>query len=247
MVLPLLTAVDVERWSNPDQVPVMSESEAEAAFHTFGPRARFLKTLPLGAVVLDVGAGDGSSLVFKEWPAPARPDLRMFAWAGDKGEGFEKFEGWEVGYWPETPPRFEGMKFDAIFSANFLEHIAQWQAFIRLTASKINAGGYYYVEWPRFESIDFPSTKELLAVGVDVTTGKYHDDLTHQETPPDFDEVLAVFDGCGLSVVEQGVVRVPMIDQQLAIYGRKSSNRVSQTLAYWSMSGWCQYIVARVR
>jgi hypothetical protein len=94
-----ISAEQVAEWSDPTQIPVMSESDAEGAFHTFGPRSRFLKTLPLQATVLDVGAGDGSSLVFKSWPAPARPDLRMFAWAGDKGEHFEEFEDWEVGFW----------------------------------------------------------------------------------------------------------------------------------------------------
>ena len=239
-----LTAADVAAWSDPEQESQLTLDEAISAFHTLGPRARFLKTLPRGSVVLDAGAGDGTSLVYKTWPAPAREDLRMFAWAGDKGEHFEKFEGWEVGYWPEYPPSFEHVQFDAIFSANFLEHIDQWPEFIRLTAGRLKSGGNYYLEWPRMESMDLPTTADLLAAGVNVAAGRYDDDHTHRQALPVLDDVLSVFDACGFEILERGVVRVPMIDQQLAIHGRRTGDNISTTLGYWSMSGWCQYLVA---
>jgi hypothetical protein len=139
------------------------------------------------------------------------------------------------------------MIFDAIFSANFLEHIDHWPEFIRLTSGKLKAGGLYYLEWPRIESIDLPSTADLLRYGVDVTTGRYHDDLTHREAPPQLEDVLAVLTACNFEIMERGIVEIPMIDQQLAIHGRKTGNRVAQTISYWSMSGWCQYLVAKLR
>ena len=58
-----LTAADVAAWSDPEQESQLTLDEAISAFHTLGPRARFLKTLPRGSVVLDAGAGDGTSLV----------------------------------------------------------------------------------------------------------------------------------------------------------------------------------------
>jgi SAM-dependent methyltransferase len=240
----LLTAAEVSAWSDPSQETIMSHDEAVLTFQTLGPRVRFLKTLPVGSVVLDAGAGDGSLVIFKDWPAPARPDLRMFAWAGEKGANFERFEGWEVGYWPQDPPKFPGIEFDAIMSSNFLEHIDEWPKFIEMAASRLKPGGSFYLEWPRVESIDLPSVADLTAANVDVVTGKYHDDVTHREAPPLLEDVLKVLSACNIEVVQRGVVEVPMIDQQLAIYARKTNDVVGMTLAYWSMSGWCQYLMA---
>jgi SAM-dependent methyltransferase len=106
-----------------NQLPQLSFNQAIEAFHLLSPHCRFVKTLPLGASVLDLGAGDGGLLAYRLWPGIARADLRIFAWAGEKDAGFENYDGYEVGRWPEQPPNFGGTKFDAIVSVNFLEHI----------------------------------------------------------------------------------------------------------------------------
>lgn len=239
-----LTPEEVAAWSDPAQKPLLSAEDAVYALHTFGPRARFVKTLPPGASVLDAGAGDGTSIVFKTWPAPARADLRMFAWAGDKGSHFEQFEGHEVGFWPQNPPDFGGRTFDAIMSCNFLEHIESPLKFLQLCGDRVASKGRLYLEWPRVESIGLPSTRELAAAGVGVMTGRYDDDYTHRADLPLYDDVAAALVDAGFAISEHGIARVPMVDQQVAIHARRANDIVGMTLAYWSLTGWCQYLTA---
>jgi len=239
-----ITAQAIADWSEPSQPTSLSFNEATHSLHAFGPRARFVKLLPENSTLLDAGAGEGSLLQLRDWPAPARSDVSMYAWAGERGAGFDHYAGSEVGMWPDVPPDFGGMQFDAIFSANFLEHIDDPLHFVSWAAGRLTPRGRLYLEWPRPQSLALPTLTELAAVDVSVTTGRYDDDGTHRTVPPDRAAVVAELASCGLSVVEAGIARVPYIDQQLAIHARRSGDITSMTLAYWSHTGWCQYLVA---
>jgi hypothetical protein len=170
----------------------------------------------------------------------------MYTWAGEKGVGFDRYVDHEVGYWPQHVPDFGGREFDAVFSANFLEHIDNPIQFVQWAVSRLSANGRIYLEWPRPASINLPSSLELAEVGVDVMAGKYHDDHTHPPQPPSLEAVRACLIETGLEIRETGVVSVPFIDQQLAIHARQRRALVAMTLAYWSHTGWCQYIVAKL-
>lgn len=241
------TARDVASWCAPSIRPEMERKEAVIAFHSLSPKLRFVKTLPAGASMLDAGAGAGAMILFKLWPDPPRGDLRMFAWAGDKGEFFDRFEASEVGWWPQDPPDFDGRLFDAVTCVNFVEHIDDPHTFVQFCAKRLNPHGRIFLEWPRQESIDLPSTEELRAVGVNVMTGRYHDDATHRPKPPLMSDVVETLSRSGLIIVERGISRVPMVDQQMAIHARLDNNLVDLTLAYWSFTEWCQFVVAEAR
>jgi hypothetical protein len=43
---------------------------------------------------------------------------------------------------------------------------------------------------------------------------------------------------------ESGTVAVPFFDQEVAIHAARARDAVNLTLAYWSMTGWCQYLIA---
>lgn len=146
--------------------PLLSWEQAREAFHLFLPHCRFVKTLPQGATVLDVGAGDGGLAAYRFWPTPARPDLRLFAWSGTKDPGFAQYDGFEVGRWPEQPPNFDGMLFDAIVSVNFLEHIDGPIQFVEWAASRLSPRGSIFLEWPDPSSTRLPSRRELAARGL---------------------------------------------------------------------------------
>jgi hypothetical protein len=40
-----------------------------------------------------------------------------------KGQHYDNLDGYELGHWPETTPRFPGVEFNAIFCSHFIEHI----------------------------------------------------------------------------------------------------------------------------
>jgi SAM-dependent methyltransferase len=242
-----MAAVDlltIERLCRPGREPILTPEQAIHSLHAFGPRCRFIKTLPLGSRVLDVGAGDGSLQVFRSWPDPARPDLRMFAWADTEGASFNRFERFEVGLWPEKPPAFDGRQFDAILAANFIEHIDDPITFIAWAISRLAPQGRLFLEWPRAESAFLPTTAELATAGLPIMTGNYFDDDTHRSAIPDVIAVTAAITGAGLRLRESGIASVPFVDQEVAIHAARSQDIVNLTLAYWSMTGWCQYLFA---
>jgi SAM-dependent methyltransferase len=242
--MPHLTADHIAAWSDPDQPSVLPFDEAVRAMHALGPRVRFLKTLKRGARMLDAGAGDGGAMILRDWPEPARPDVQMYAWAGDRGSLFDRYAGAEVGFWPQDPPRFGGMMFDAVFSANFIEHIDDPLNFVRWACNRLAPGGRLFLEWPRPESVALPTTAALAARGVKVATGAYHDDSTHRQTPPAIGAIVKTLTEAGLHIAETGTSQVPFIDQQVAIHARRADDFVAMTLAYWSYSGWLQFLMA---
>jgi SAM-dependent methyltransferase len=242
--MPEMTADHIAAWSDPAQPSVLPFEDAVRAMHALGPRVRFLKTLPYGAHLLDAGAGDGGTMLLRDWPEPARPDIKMYAWAGDRGSGFDRYAQAEVGFWPQHPPRFGGMLFDAVFSANFIEHIDDPLEFVAWACGKLTPNGRIFLEWPRPASVGLPTTQALASRGVRVATGAYHDDHTHRQIPPAMEAVTTTLKAAGLHVMETGISRIPFIDQQVAIHARRENDLVAMTLSYWSYSGWLQFLMA---
>ncbi len=228
----------------PGRKAALRLDQAVHAFHAFGPRCRFVKTMRLGASILDAGAGQGTLQVYRHWPPPDRTDLKMFAWAGQKGSNFDLYDGHEVSLWPDNKPHFNGQKFDAVLAANFIEHIDDPIDFVAWAISLLTPTGRLYLEWPRPESAALPTTGELAAVGLGVMTGNYFDDATHRRAIPDFGSVCRAITERGLAVRESGTVSVPFFDQELAIIAAATGDIVHLTLSYWSLTGWCQYLVA---
>ncbi len=239
-----LSAAAVAAWCDPNQTTALSFGDAVHAFHALGPRVRFIKTLPFGARMLDAGAGDGGGMILRDWPAPGRPDVQMFAWAGEASPGFTAYAGCEIGWWPSEPPGFGGMRFDAVFCCNFIEHIDEPLVFIEYVIGLLAPKGRIFLEWPRPESVVLPTVGELARFGVHVTTGSYHDDSTHRCEPPPLCDVMTTLQDHGMRIVEQGISGVPFIDRQVAIHARQNADLTAMTLAYWSFSGWCQFVSA---
>ena len=222
----------------------LPDGEALEAWHMLSPQCRFLKALPDGATVLDVGAGDGALQIYRHWPPPPRTDLTMYAFAMDRGSLFDRYDGHELGRWPDVRPGFAGKRFDAIFAANFIEHIEAPLEFIRWAASRLAPGGRIFLEWPREVSLALPTTAALQAVGIDVMAGNYFDDATHQPELPAAPAVQAALVGAGLQIEATGVVQTPWLQDHLMAIGKLTDDRVHRTLAYWSFTAWTQYMIA---
>jgi SAM-dependent methyltransferase len=240
--------MDIERiraWVEAAERTHLTDAVAIEAWHLLGARCQFVKTLPSAASVLDVGAGDGSLQIYRSWPPPQRPDLKMFAFATERGDMFDRYDGCELGAWPEVKPDFGGRQFDAILAANFIEHIDEPMAFIRWAANRLTVRGRIFLEWPRPDSLVLPTAPELRAVGLDVMTGNYFDDATHRHELPDTQAVHGALLAAGLRIDSAGIVQVPFFEDHMLALGRSADDIVSRTLAYWSFTSWCQYVAAR--
>jgi len=219
--------------------------DAVVTYHTFHPKVNFLKTSRRNAHILDVGAGDGSIVVFRRWIKPIREDLRLFAYALEKGQNFDAYDGYEIGRWPDEKPEFSGKQFDAIFSSHFIEHIDDPVAFVEWCVSRLAPGGRIYLEWPSAASMLQPKNSAFHESGIPIIISNYQDDYTHQREIPDRDVIKTVLAEYGVLVDQEGVVTNPYFEEEvLAHFGkRKLEDSVILTLAYWSRSRWAQYIV----
>lgn len=233
----------IVEWYRRDRTSQMSPAKIQELYFQNHPRTAFLKMLPSGARVVDVGAGDGSLSVFKEWPAPQRPDLRLHAYSIEKGPMFDEFESYEISDWDVQPPEFAGMSFDGVLSAHFIEHIKEPETLAAWAAKRLAPRGRVYVEWPSPNSLALPSRFELLEHGVDLVISRFDDDKTHQALPDRkrFEEALV---SAGLLVEQAGVIRLPWIEDELMAHFREDKDPFMRQAAFWSWTGWSQYVVA---
>lgn len=236
----------IHEWFVRDRKPILGKEQATELYFTFHPRTAFLKTLPAGSRVVDIGAGDGSLSVFRKWPSPSREDLKLYAYSMEKGRLFDEFEGFEIGDWNDAPPDFAGMTFDAIVCAHFIEHIADPFSLVEWAARKLERGARVYLEWPSPESLTLPSRGELEKVGVPLIISRFDDDHTHRELP-DIDAVAAEFAAKGFSISARGVVRLPWLEDELLTHFRSDEDGFSRQAAFWSHTGWSQYLIAEKR
>ena len=232
-------------WFKRERVPELDEERVAQLYFAFHPRTVFLKTLRSGSAVVDIGAGDGSLSVFRSWPEPVRDDLRMYAYSIEKGRLFDDFSGYEISDWNVNPPQFDGTQFDAVVCAHFIEHIQDPVSLVRWAASKLKSGGRIYLEWPSADSLSLPSRTELEERGVPLIISRFDDDDTHQALP-DGDVIAAALRENGFSIEARGIVRLPWLEDEMLAHHKQSADGFYGQAAFWSHTGWCQYIVAEL-
>lgn len=240
-------------WFKYDGDVWMSFGEALEMYHTFTPKVAYLKTLKRNACILDIGAGDGSITVFRDWLKPARRDLKYFAYALEKGCNFDSYDGYEIGRWPSVKPNFNDVKFDAIFTSHFIEHIEDPVCFVKWCMSRLNQNGRLYLEWPSAPSILQPQNSEFQRDGIPLIISNYRDDSTHQRDIPDKVSVREALINEGALIDQEGTITNPYFEEELRAHFRQKcenktaltgEDKVALTFAYWSKSRWAQYIIA---
>lgn len=232
---------DIVAWYHAPRAAAVSGERTLELYFQLHPRTAFLKTLRPGATVADIGAGDGSLSLFRGWPDPARQDLRIYAYAMEKGERFDAFDGYELGDWNEGRP-FAEEAFDGIVCGHFIEHVADPGSLLDWAGERLAPGGRAYVEWPSPHSRVLPSRALLAEHGVDLVISRFDDDCTHLDVP-DRNDMIERARHAGLAAVVQGTIRLPWLEEQLLANFRDAQDRFPVQAAFWSWTGWSQYVV----
>lgn len=239
-----LTVEDIQAWYQRPRRSTLPKQRVMELYFTFHPRTAFLKTLPRDATVADIGAGDGSLSVFRKWPEPERPDLELHAYSLEKGRLFDEFASFELGDWNAAPPQFGDRAFDGIVCAHFIEHIADPASLVAWAAPRLRPGGRMYLEWPAPASLSLPPRDALERVGVPIMISRFDDDRTHRALP-DADAIVAAVLDAGLVLETRGTVRLPWLEDEILAHYKDDEAGFGRQAAFWSMTGWSQYLVVR--
>jgi SAM-dependent methyltransferase len=220
----------------------LSRDEIDAWLHLSSPRVRFVKTLPYGASVLDLGAGDGSLALFKGWLPPHRPDLRLYGVSLQDGIHTALYDGWENKNFERDEP-FSGRSFDAVFCSHFVEHIEGGPGrLMPWIASRLVPQGRVYIETPSVFSKTGPRRATLRAAGYMVSTTNFYDDATHKDTV-DLESLRNSFERSGFFVDESGYWRNPFLEPILANSSDHANGEFHATAAVWMATRFAQYAV----
>ncbi|WP_417467338.1 methyltransferase domain-containing protein [Maricaulis sp.] len=243
------SAREIEAWVKTPRKPVTERAHMVEMAHLLHPKITYLKSLPVEATVLDIGAGDGSLPTLARWPEPARHDYKTYAYSLEKGMHFDNYTGFELCNFDKKLPQFKGVTFDGAFCSHFIEHIADTGRFASWLSKRMGKNAHIYLEWPSEASAHTPTLLELKALGMPFTIGNFHDDGTHQKIPAR-DEVLAQFKACGFDEVARGIVTLPVIEDEVIAHDADKLLKdgvctYEMQLAYWSKVGWAQYLVLR--
>lgn len=228
-------------WLKQAAKPTMSKEDVETYFQTINPRNVFMKNLPANSKVLDLGAGGGEMAVLRTWPTFPRPDIQLYAISLDDSPGFKNYAGKFIGDFERSTPSF-GTNFDGVLCCHFIEHISSFERVIDHISKCLRPGGRAYIEWPHHISKLMPTRDSLAALGYDVFTMNFHDDLTHLETW-DCEALKLAAKARGLAPEACGQMVSPYLAEKLRDCGLAHRDKVNLTFALWAKFGWCQYLI----
>jgi len=142
-------------------------------------KLNFVRSLPEGVKILDVGCGNFSVL-------PIKKLKKKCYYVGLDVENYNQSDESIFlmdEYILTTPELFSrkieesGVGFDAIICSHNIEHVSQREQTLSEILNKVNANGMLYLSFPSKDSLEFPSRKGTL---------NYFDDRGHVYPPPDF-------------------------------------------------------------
>lgn len=215
------------------------------AFWRLYPRFRFLKTLPLDAHLLDIGAGSGGLIQWRDWLSPMRPDLQFYGVDLSRGEFAGRYADWRVANLDEGLPQFQH-PFDGFLASHLIEHLASPAALFSAMRRQARPGARVYLEWPHPRTQHFPKATELAAHGFVMQTLNFFDDGTHIATPSRA-EILSQLDAAGFEEVEGGDISLGLLAEEVLVRGRKRDDLTWRQMGLWAATGWSQYVIARAK
>jgi hypothetical protein len=239
---PIPTLAELLAWlAEPVPDPLGADATLEH-FLLMDARVRFLKTLPHGSVVLDLGAGEGQLRNFREWLGFPRRDLRFVGVSLEHGAHTRAYEEFFVGDVEAQKPRF-GLTPNAVIAGQFIEHTREPRAIADWLAGLLAPGSLLHFDWPSPHAAKLPARAGILAAGYDVSTLNFFDDATHVRTFS-IPEMAAILGAAGFAPREAGIPRLPYLSNQLKHHGIARRDQYLLTMALWLRTGFVSYLQA---
>lgn len=239
-----MTIDEIVSWFSKKRSPVMDKGDAVEFMHAALPRTRFLKTLNVGACVLDASAGDGGLEALRRWPPPSRNDLRMYVYARSKAVQFDDYDGYEIGNWDAEPPTFPDVQFDAVCCSQFIERYNDPVPILQWISGRLSKEGRLYLEWPSIFSQLLPTRDELAKRGIVLSIANFHDDLENRRIH-DRSRIAGTLANEGFLIEQQGYLANPFIQEEVLAHLEKGmDDPYAMQTAYWLRTRWVQYLVA---
>jgi Methyltransferase domain len=154
----------------------LSDPDLVEMFWRAHPRFNFFKSLPWGANLLDIGAGNGGLVYWKDWLRPQRADLNLYGVDRNVGEHRDLYAGWEAVDLDAAPPSFPAVKLNAFFASHVIEYLAAPESLLRWLATRAEPGARLYLEWTSPATLDLPAREQLHKFDIDVVTSNFMDD-----------------------------------------------------------------------
>ena len=216
---------------------------------TFHPRFKFIKTLKFKSKILDIGAGPGGLIFWKDWDwIHKRSDLSFFAVDIVKGENFEKYEDFQICDLEKDTLKWPNEFFDAAFLSHVIEHLRDVKNLLDNIDKKLKKDyAMLYVEFPSYTSIAAPSFELFLKAGIKEslrTTINFYDDGTHINLF-NRERLKDLFMQIGFFPIEEGIICNSYIEDLLITYGIEHGDKEVFTYGLWSKLGFAEYIIFR--
>lgn len=232
----------LDRWSRAHCGSPVDEQILTPYLQTVIPRSVFVKSCVENATLLDMGAGDGSLSVYKTWPEIQRPDIKLYGTSLAPVERASAYADIRLGNFEAMAHPFEGVRFDAVVAAHFIEHLHDPASFLAWISANTAPGGRLYIEWPHPFSRRMPSYPFFEARSLPSFTTHFMDDVTHVEAWP-MEKIVAAAADNGLAVETAGRIVLPHLAAQMRDFARAQAEIVYGTMSIWFAVGWAQYVV----
>jgi GT2 family glycosyltransferase len=204
------------------------------------PRFQFLKSLPWGWNVLDIGAGNGGLTHWRGWLKPDRTDLNLYGVDRNEGEFRELYAGWETINLDREMPSFAGVDFNAIIASHLIEYLGAPERLIAWLGTRMGDGARLYFEWIGPSTLDLPTREQLTKHGIEVLTSNFIDDWEHKQAP-DLARVEKWLGDAGFEVMVSGGVDLGILGEEMFA---RAADRDTRSMGYWSLTRSSLYTVA---
>jgi ubiquinone/menaquinone biosynthesis C-methylase UbiE len=228
------------------------------------PRFIYFKSLPDNAKLLDLGAGPGNLIWWKNRGIVKRSDLHLYAIDLVESEQFSKYDGYKI-YNLEDTKRIDYADsfFDAAFCSHILEHLQSMPLIISELHRVLNDNGLLYIEIPTPLTLNYPRKEDIMkdpdlrkifsdfivsgdnnTESIQASILSFWDDETHHKTYSQ-DEMVKLLKEHNFFVVSSGVIENPYLENKLIAQGILKGSSMHVLLGLWLKYKFSQFFVCK--